>query len=375
MEYQIRKKCIFCKNELTKNFFKNDLNNHVAHYAVSQNTDNNTMQNIPFNVCICDFCETPQLKYLGDLNEVYKINHADSTGKIMGSLHQENLSFILKYKDLITNIIEIGSSKGVLADEIIKNIDLTYYIVEPSYFGEHNEKKVIISDFYENIDDSKINANTMVISHVFEHFYEPMEILDKINKNKNIENLFLVFPDLEYYLNNNVLHVLNTEHTYYVDNEFLIKLFELIGFNLIEKRNHENHSVLFYFQRKNFNKTDYELKFKNKNHNLNIYYSKIKETVEKFNNIIENNTNKEIYIWPASIHSLYLFNFGLNVRGLTGFLDNSKIKIGKKMYGTDLIIYSFEEKINENNDNIIILKSGGVFNKEIQNQLHTIKNI
>jgi hypothetical protein len=61
--------------------------------------------------------------------------------------------------------------------------------------------------------------------------------------------------------------------------------------------------------------------------------------------------------------------------GLTAFIDNSKIKIGNKMYGTNLIIHSFEEKINENNDNHIILTSGGVFNKEVQNQLRTVKNI
>jgi len=375
MENKIRKNCIFCENELRKDFFSNDLNNYVAHYSVNQDANNDDMQNIPFNVCVCDYCKTPQLKYLGDLNEIYKLNHADSTGKIMNSLHRENLSLILKYKDSITNIIEIGSSKGILADEVIKNIDLTYYIIEPSYFGDINDKKIIIPDFYENVDDSVINANTMVISHVFEHFYQPMEILNKISNNKKIENFFLVFPDLEYYINNDVLHVLNTEHTFYVDNQFLINLLKHVGFDLIEQRNHENHSVLFYFKRNDSEINNNKIDFKNTNYDLDIYYSKIKNTVDKFNTVMYKNKDKEIYLWPASIHSLYLLNFGLKIEGVTGFLDNSKLKIGKKMYGTNLTVFDFKDKVTEKDDNVIILVSGGVFNREVQHQLTINKSI
>ena len=49
-------------------------------------------------------------------------------------------------------------------------------------------------------------------------------------------------------------------------------------------------------------------------------------------------------------------------------LDNSINKIGNKMYGTDLIISSFNEIIIKNNENTIILLNGGIFNKEIINQ-------
>ena len=89
---------------------------------------------------------------------------------------------ILKYKNKITNIIEIGSSKGVLAEYILENLKLKYYIIEPSFFG-NRENKIIIDDYYENVDDNNIDANTMIISHVFEHFYEPKKILEKIYLN------------------------------------------------------------------------------------------------------------------------------------------------------------------------------------------------
>jgi hypothetical protein len=356
-KYDIRTNCIFCDTPLNKTFFKEDLKNYVAHYAVD--FYENDFVSIPYNVCLCKKCKTPQNKYLARLDDVYKINHADSTGTTMVNLHKESLKMILKYKDSVRNIVEIGSSVGVLADMILENIDLTYNIIEPSYFG-NNDGKVIYADFYENIDDTKIDANTMIISHVFEHFYNPKEIVDKIYKNKNIENLFLVFPDLEYYINNNVLHVLNTEHTYYVDSNFLIDFFKSNGFDLVEKSNYKNHSILFYFKR-NEDDTKETFESKNKSYDIEKYFSTIYDTISSFNEIIEN--NKNTYLWPASIHTLYLMIFGLNYDKISGFLDNSTLKINKKMYGTDKIVYSFYDKIKEDS---IVLINGGVFNSEVE---------
>jgi len=362
MSYILREKCIFCSSPLSKHFFNKDNENFIAHYQVPLDYDNNKMIKIPYNVCICDLCKTVQNKYLGDLEEIYKINHADSTGTTMINLHNKTANLIEKYKDNVTNILEIGSSYGVLADIILQKLNVKYNIIEPSFRGIR-DNKTIYDDFYEKIDDTKIDANTLIISHVFEHFYNPKEILDKIYLNKNIINFFLIFPDLEYYINNNVLHVLNTEHTYYVDNEFLINQLKNYGFELIEKDFHVNHSVLFYFKRVNNNKFD--TIYKNINYSLETFFNKIFTTINLFNNEINNKKDNKIYIWPSSIHSLYLFTFGLNYDKLDGMLDNSINKIGNKMYGTNLKISSFSDMINKNNEKIIILLNGGIFNKEI----------
>lgn len=247
--YKIREKCIFCDSTLYNTFFDKDYKNHVAHYQVEIDYPFEKMIEIPYNILICDKCKTVQNKYLGNLDEIYKINHADSTGTTMINLHKKTANLICKYKNNINNIIEVGSSYGVLSDIILENIDLNYYIIEPCYKGINSNNKIIFNDFYENIDDTLINSNTILISHVFEHFYNPKEILEKIYKNKNITNFFLIFPDLEYYINNNVLHVLNTEHTYYIDNDFIVNELFNYGFELIEKDFHINHSVLFYFKR------------------------------------------------------------------------------------------------------------------------------
>lgn len=355
-----RKKCIFCNSELKNNFFEKDFETYVAHYAVDDNK--NASYLIPYNILICDKCNTPQIKYLGDVNEVYKINHADGTGTTMKNMHENKLNLVTKYSNNISGILEIGSSMGILSDFILDNIKTDYYIVEPSYFGNRN-KKIIIDEFYENVDDSKLNCNTIIMSHVFEHFYEPLSIVKKIQSNKNIENIFITFPNLEQYLIEGIHHVLNTEHTFYVDNQFIEKLFLNYGFELVEKKFYKSHSVLFYFKRTSFIVKD--LNIVNTNYNLKQYFSKIFKIIKNFNNIISKNTEKEIYLFPASCHSIFLTIFGLDYKNLTGMVDNSLNKIGKKVYGLDLDIFSFKE-IVKNNKNSIFLINGGVFNSEIE---------
>lgn len=363
--FSIRKQCIFCDSDLTNHLLNQDLKNYVGHYAVDKSTDKDHL--IPYNVLICDSCNTSQIKYLGDVEEVYKINHADGVGITMQQMHEKKLNLILKYKDCVHNIIEIGSSKGILSDLILKNIQTNYYIVEPSYFGE-TTGKVIINDYYENVDDSKIDADTIIMSHVFEHFYEPKIILEKIKNNQNIKNIFLTFPNFEKYIDENIFHVLNTEHTFYVDNDFLRILFGKYGFELVEMDFYKSHSVMFYFRRNDIiNNQDILI---NKKSNIQKYFQNVVDTVQYFNNIIDNNPEREVYLFPASCHSIFLSIFGLKYSNLTGFVDNSPNKIGKEVYGLGTKICSFRDII-ENKKKSIILINGGVFNSEIENTLNS----
>lgn len=371
--YSLRTNCIFCKSILTDTYFKCDYTNYVAHYALDIASDY-VPHTIPFNIYTCGTCKTAQLKYLGDISEIYRLNHADSTGATMINLHTLTKNTLLKYKDRIRNILEIGSSIGVLADLILNEYTTDYYIIEPAFNG-NRKNKYILDSFYEDVDDTSINANTLIISHVFEHFYNPLDILEKINKNKNLDIFCLVFPDLEYYINNNVLHVLNTEHTYYIDNDFLISLLKIYNFTLLEKINYTNHSVIFIFEKVRTTLIkDANTSITNTNYSLDTYFNTILDTVNRFNIVIEQNQDKDIYIWPASIHCLYLCMFGLHTN-IKGFLDNSPNKINKMMYGYNMNIYSFSSVTSQNNSNTVILINGGIFNNDIQNIINTSTNI
>ncbi len=374
MNYTIRNNCLICNNKLKNTYFPSDKRIPIATYCIDPLLNINEVL-IPYNIYKCDKCLTTQTKYLGNLNEIYKYNHADGTGIIMKNLHNKVADLIKKYRSKINNIIEIGSSKGILSDIILSKLkNIKYYIIDPNYIGSLNNYKIIFNDFYENIDDNKLNANTLIISHVFEHFYDPIKILQKINDNKNIKNFFLVWPDLDYYTENNILHVLNTEHTFYISNHNLLELIKSFSFILIEEYDYLGHSKIFYFEKIEDNHKyisnyiDYI-----DNNNIYLYFTNINNTINKVNSII-NNTNKNVYIWPCSIHTIFLIVFGLNINKITNFLDNSPLKINKKLYGYNKICLSFEEYIKKNEDSIIII-NGGIFNIEIEQQLKKYNNI
>ena len=312
------------------------------------------------------------------MDEIYRVNHADSTGKTMKELHEQTRAMVLRNRESITNILEIGSSVGFLADLILDTIPINYYIIEPSYRGTYRNNKHILHNFYENVDDTVIPANTLIISHVFEHFYNPIDILNKISNNLHIEHFYLVWPNLEYYMQHNILHVLNTEHTYYIDNTFLVNLLGVYGFILIEREEYRGHSVLFYFRRQTNTQgipsALSPISFKNTIVPIDSFYNTIHTTIQEWNSIIHENKGKRIFIWPASIHCLYLLQFGLSDQ-ITGLLDNSLNKINKFIYGYNIPIYSFRDILQQNLPDTIILVNGGVFNADIEAECKHATNI
>ena len=357
-----RTHCIICNEELQHTFFDSELTIPIASYSKDISSNNDIF--IPYNVYKCSRCKTSQTKYLGDLDIIYKFNHADSTGSIMNNLHKEVKKTIASHISEISNIIEIGSAKGILSHSILESFpDISkYYIVEPSYIGAKHDKQIIINDFFENIDFSiYTDANTLIMSHVFEHFYNPIDILNIIKNNNNIKNIMLVWPDLEYYKDNNIYHCVNTEHTFYVDNKLIEILFNNISFKMVENIKYSNHSVIYYFTRCDFLEKQPLI---NENHSLEKYFNDLLSKKDEIIEFIEKNknNNRKICIWPSSIHSQFLMMVLKDIQ-IDYILDNSPNKIGKYIYGYNLECKSFEETIIDSNNAIIL--NGGCFNKEI----------
>jgi hypothetical protein len=149
--YYSRTNCILCNNLLNNVLFEKDLSIPIACYCKS---DNNEDVFIPYNIYTCSSCKTSQTKYLGDLNIIYKYNHADSTGNIMENLHKKVNTFLCKYIRNITNITEIGSSKGILSSIILNTYNSIekYYIVEPSFIGKRKTNRLLYQNFLKMLN-------------------------------------------------------------------------------------------------------------------------------------------------------------------------------------------------------------------------------
>lgn len=363
MAYTTRTHCIICESPLAILFFPEDGDTYVAHYAVDDTEDTATHHKIPYNIYECETCKVVQIKYLGSLNEIYRLNHADSTGECMRALHEQTKQLLLNYKDSIHGILEIGSSIGVLADSLLADFQTPYTIIEPCFRGDRTNKRVIDA-FYEDVDDTAIEADTLIMSHVFEHFYKPMEILRKIHANPKLKNVCLVFPDLEQYLRDGTSHVLNTEHTFYMSNEYLKCLFAKLGFHCMKEDYFRDHSVSFFFSRDHIVEPLLSSFPRNDTSWIDSYFNTVQKRVKQIQFLVDENPTKDVYVWPASIHTLTCLQFGAPTT-ICGVLDNSPNKIGKRVYGYGLPIHSFKEIVEQGSENTILCLNGGPFNQEV----------
>ena len=361
--YEKRRQCIFCNTTLDTTLFSNDYTIPVSSTIIDIVSDDSFF--IPYNVFKCNNCNTIQNKYLSNLNLLYCKNHIDNYGTHKTHKHLSFSEFITE-NESINGIVEIGGCQGILANEILKQKDTNYTIIEPSFTGiNKNANLSIINNYIENVNLDSIKANTIVMSDVFEHFYKPNDIIKQIY-NSPIKYIYMNHPDFDCSIKYPYIYCnLNNEHTFFIKHSFLFTLFNNHGFKL-NKQTSLKLSKFFEFERiencieKPLSHapelTDEIMQFFNhKQHNA-----------DKINNYINQNKDKKYYIWPASLFSTILFTFGLNYKNFTGVLDNSPNKIGKYVYGYNLLISSLNDLLNTADENIcIIIGPASVYIDEI----------
>ena len=77
--------------------------------------------------------------------------------------------------------------------------------------------------------------------------------------------------------------------------------------------------------------------------------------------------DQKLYLFGAHIFSQNLISFGLNINHLDCIIDNDINKQGKRLYGTDLKVFS-PKILSKYKDPVVILKAG-VYNQEIKKNI------
>ena len=123
---------------------------------------------------LCKECNKPAKFKKQDL--CYCLKHSKKQAfQIPGP--EQKLTFINKQK--IQKLYEIADSHKIIYDPKCKKADLVKKI------NDH-----VSSHYFENIELNSIDSNTLIMSDVFEHFYNPIEILTKIQQSDNIKYIY-----------------------------------------------------------------------------------------------------------------------------------------------------------------------------------------
>ena len=363
-DYTEQTTCLFCDCDMLQPILTTSYQIPLGCYVVP--TSNHPGVSMPFQVMNCPMCHTHQLRYFGNPDIIYNYE-ANSHGSIRSSMNEVFSKFVTQDSS-ITSILEIGAGHGDLADQILSiNSNLSYTIIDPTYSGTENQRTIIRS-FIEKIPKESIHADTIVMSHVFEHFYKPNAILKLFQETPSIQTICLNMPDLDAYIQQGNYHVLNPEHIYYIEREFLMALFEKHGFKTEMYSFHENHSVFYRFRRFTPIPNDTclnPLKNIHATTQVSAFFEAIQTRIQTIQTELDKHPERPFYIWPCSMHTTYLLSLGLDPNRVTAILDNAPHKIGQYLYGFQKECQAFSSVLKTTQP-IFILLNGGCYNAEIQ---------
>jgi hypothetical protein len=143
------------------------------------------------------------------------------------------------------------------------------------------------------------------------------------------------------------------------------------GFEIVHKKYFcEDHSI-FYATRKSEIASKYAILPHNYLENHLMFMSWVKsaqEFVESVNVKIAQYSLGKIYVFGGHFFTQFLIKFGLNVSSIYDIIDNDPLKVGRRLYGTNLRIFLPELELNGQIGAVIIMRAGA-YQEEIKKSI------
>ncbi len=319
---------------------------------------------------ICPESGLIQLKNLIPEEVLYLNQHNDGTGQIWQNLYREFGRFIKEHTPG-KSILEIGGAH----DWVAKNYwefggEASWLIVEPNPEYIKNPKIKVIRAWFDEHFKTQDHIDTVVHSHVLEHTYNPQLFLKQIHDFLKIGDFHLfAFPNMFPMLEKKFTNCLNFEHTLFLTEYFTDYLLKITGFEIVAKEYYGDPHSIFYATKKinppenpPFLENQYRL-YKKTFLDFVSYHTDIVEELNKKISLAQ----ELVYLFGAHIFSQYLIQFGLSKEKIVSVLDNSSIKQGKRLYGTNLVVES--PKTLRGKGKVIVILKAGIYNEEIKKDI------
>lgn len=309
-----------------------------------------------------------QLMNLLPLDLLYSDSHNPGTVGTTWKNHHDSFADFIKNSFEPKKILEIGASSGLLVNRFLNlDIDFSWDIVEPSSQDYLDDRINHYQEIFEEFLPPTL-YDVVIHSHLFEHVYDPVNFLLKVNKIlKTGGNQFVSVPNLPHFLEKGYSNGLNFEHTFFYDQEILDIIFESCGFLIVDKIVGD-HSIFFKAKKVESLKNQKPLKTLTNINSQKLFQNYIDLMLETVKTVKKSAENfDKLYLFGGHIFSQSLINLGLNTIQIDGILDNDPLKENLRLYGTDLNV--FNPSIIKNQKKILVVVKAGVFTEEITKQL------
>ena len=337
----IRNNCIICNNPINFLYRLNDM--PISLSPTNQDIKDDIFKDQNFYNCV--ICGCVQLYNLIDVNILYKDAHNLTMALPMWNNHHNEFSNFILNNIVSNSILEIGGSSGALYNRLHK-LDYSCMDICDSNFDTSN-----INYIKGNCEEYNFeNIECIVLSHVFEHLYNPQKFIENISN--HVTYVYISIPNMSSLLENKSSSILHYEHTYYIDKYFMEYLFSVYGYSLHKYKEFGTHSLFMLFKKTNCHKM--ELMYRDISNDFLTIYNDAKRRFP--NKILENS-----FIVPGG-HMGQLVYTLCKPTSILGFLDNDKSKHYKRNYGTPYYIYPFD-KLKENTFVNVYIYAGPYLNE------------
>ncbi len=309
-----------------------------------------------------------QLTKLIPLEILYSEQHVDGCGPTWKRYYEDFADYILGRNT--GAVVEIGGGAGVLAKTVLgRRPETQWTIVEPNPTIAAEGNLRIIKGFFEGslIAGQKVDA--VVFSQVLEHVYDPRTFLAEIAAFLQPgQQLVFAYPNLALWLERKYTNALNFEHTMLLTDRHLDALLPEYGLTVVDKQAYRDHSFFYTAEKTAATPPvpampnlygEYKALFQS-------FIAYHRETVDELNRIMRESQG-EFYLFGAHIFSTFLFAFGLEQSRISGILDNSPTKRGRRLYGTRFIVSGPE--ILKGRKNAVVILRAGIYNQEIREDI------
>ena len=343
--------------------FLHTFNDFPIYMGVSDKSQSELSADMEF--CSCDRCGCVQLKKLVDPAVLYKTPHNPAIGKTWEQHNRSLSDYVVSVG--CKSIIDIGGANMKIANMVCQSTHVESYTVcdlsAGSYSQEQNPKIKTIRGYIETLECSE-KYDAAILSHTLEHFYSPVEVLQKIGNLLIDDGVVIVsVPNIQQQLIDGFLNAMNFEHTYYINDEYMELMAGMAGMKIADKKEFSKHNSFYCLKKSNAT-----MSLPSDPSYARIvwqtFVDKIKTDVEDINRMIY---DKKVYCFGAHIFTQMLIACGLNVDCIKGLLDNDANKIGKFLYGSSLMVSS--PSVIKNEPNPVVILRAAQYTDEIRDGL------
>ena len=295
--------------------------------------DCNTNESWNIEYGYCPNCFSVQLMTLADPLVLYDKNYVQPFQTHLWTQH--NLSFIAFIAKHCPPqpLLEIGSSSFCLGKHLIHYYpDYTVF----DYSIEQAMKRDDVTYIEGNCEEYDFTQPCIVMSHVFEHLYEPKKFIQNCLRNK-VKTILLSVPSME----TPQLHVCS-QHTFQYNVQDIVYLFGLHEYKVVEivHWNTDSFPCLFYcFALDGPQKVEQIIEPRH------LY------SMQYFNPIrVPPNT----FLTTANMFSVLVYPWIENKEDVIGVVDVNPKKQGKKFSYTSLIVQPFSELDKPGNTALVL---------------------